>query len=166
LSRVAHLLVGLALLTAPAVAVRAQTAAPPGPAVTAGPPPLMPLPVLQDDDTPKDDASLGERLLVAPREPRCDDNGQIGGITVCGKKKDNSKNRLPITSELNAATATADGMPRAPDVMGNRITGHSIKFGCIVCPKAMLPDVDFSLLPADPIGSDADRIGHGEIRGN
>jgi hypothetical protein len=153
-------------LSAPVVAVRAQTAPPPGPAVTTGPPPLMPLPILDNDDTPKDDANLAERLLVAPREPRCDDTGQIGGITVCGKKKDNSKNRLPITSDLNSATATADGMPRAPDVMGNRITGHSIKFGCIVCPKAMLPDIDFSLLPADPVGSDADRIGHGEIRGN
>jgi hypothetical protein len=122
--------------------------------------------VADDDNTTKDGGNLAERLLVSPREPPCDDNGQVGGITVCGKKKDNSKDRLPITGLLNSATATADGLPRAPDTMGNRITGHSIKFGCIVCPKAMLPDIDFSLLPPDPIGSDADRIGKGEIRAN
>ena len=166
LSRVPHLLLGLALLSAPLAHVVAQTAPPTAPATRTDLPPIPQLPPEVDDDATKDDGNLAERLLVAPREPRCDDNGQIGGITVCAKKKDNSQNRLPITSGLNRETATADGLPRAPDVMGNRITGHSIKFGCIVSPQAMLPDIDFSLMPADPIGSDADRIGKGEIRGN
>jgi hypothetical protein len=109
--------------------------------------------------------NLAERLLLSPREPRCDDNGQIGGIQVCGKKKDNSRERLPITSELNSATAIADGLPRGPDVMGNRITGHSIRFGTGGA-RELMPDINFALLPPDPIGSDADRIGKGEIRGN
>jgi hypothetical protein len=156
LSRVAHVLLALALLGAPVVPLAAQVGPPEVPGGTVGP----------VDDSSKDGPNLAERLLVGPREPRCEDNGQVGGINVCGKKKDNSKDRLPITGDLAAATATGDGLPRAPDVMGNRITGHSIKFGCIVCPKTMLPDIDFRLLPDDPVGSDADRIGKGEIRGN
>ncbi len=126
------------------------------------------LPLDSINDIPKDD-NLAQRVLLSPREPRCDDNGQVGGITVCGKKKDNSKDRLPITSELNSATATADGVPRAPDVMGNRITGKSIGFrSCFpsACPPGMLPDINFRMLPAAPEGSDADRIAKGEIRGN
>jgi hypothetical protein len=126
-------------------------------------PPLPSLPVDSVDDIPKDD-NLAQRVLLSPREPRCDENGQIGGITVCGKKKDNSKDRLPITGELNAATATNDGLPRAPDVMGNRITGHSIHFG--LAPPGLLPDINFRMLPPAPDGSDADRIAKGEIRGN
>ena len=156
MSRVAHVLLGMALLCAPVIPISAQLGPPEVPGGTVGP----------VGDSSKDGPNLAERLLVSPREPRCEDNGQVGGINVCGKKKDNSKDRLPITGDLAGATATGDGLPRAPDVMGNRITGHSIKFGCIVCPKAMLPDIDFSLLPPDPIGSDADRIGKGEIRVN
>ena len=169
MSRVTHVLLALALLVAPAANAAGQTAAPQVPPGTGGVnAPLPSLPVSADDDTSKDD-NLAERLLLSPREPRCDDNGQIGGITVCGKKKDNSQDRLPITSELNSATATVDGLPRGPDVMGNRITGHSIKFStCFLtaCPREMMPDINFALLPLDPIGSDADRIGKGEIRGN
>jgi len=161
LSRVVHCLLGQSLLLAvlilaPVGHAVAQTALPPIPS----------LPLSEDDDTTKTAPNLAERLLVAPREPRCDDNGEVGGINVCGKKKDNAKDRLPIPGLLNSATATGGGLPRAPDVMGNRITGHSIKFGCIVCPQAMLPDIDFSLMPPDPEGSDAERIGKGEIRGN
>ena len=163
LSRVVHGLLGLALILAPVTSAVAQDAPPPPSSPSTS---LPSLPVSEDDDTTKTAPNLAERLLVAPREPRCDDTGQVGGITVCGKKKDSSKDRLPIPGLLNSATATADGLPRAPDVMGNRITGHSMKFGCIVCPQGMLPDIDFKMLPADPEGSDADRIGKGEIRGN
>ncbi len=165
MSRVTHFLVGLALVAVPAVNVSAQTSVvPQAPAAAQGtkPPPVPSLPP-EVDDTAKDE-NLAERLLVSPREPRCDDNGQIGGIQVCGKKKDNSKERLPITGELNSATSLVDGLPRAPDVMGNRITGHSIHFGS--SPRQPMPDINFALLPLDPIGSDADRIGKGEIRGN
>jgi len=155
----------LALLVAPVASASAQTSiVPQAPASAEGtkpPPPSLPP---EADDVGKDD-NLAERVLLSPREPRCDDNGQIGGIQVCGKKKDNSKDRLPITSELNSATALGDGLPRAPDVMGNRITGHSIHFGTGGA-RAMMPDINFALLPLDPIGSDADRIGKGEIRGN
>jgi len=156
LSRVAHFLLAAALLAAPPTCALAQTATPQ-------------LPLAADDDTAKDDDTLAERLLVSPREPRCDDNGQIGGIQVCGKKKDKLKDRLPIPGESNSATATDDGLPRAPDVMGNRITGHSIRFGsCFTggCPRALMPDINFSLLPPAPLGSDADRVGKGEIRAN
>ena len=159
LSRVAHVLLALALLGAPVVPLAAQVGPPEVPGGTVGP----------VDDSSKDGPNLAERLLVGPREPRCDDNGQVGGINVCGRKKDNSKDRLPITGDLAAATATGDGLPRAPDVMGNRITGHSIGFrSCFpsACPRGMLPDIDFRLLPDDPVGSDADRIGKGEIRAN
>jgi len=138
---------------------------PPLPAEVQGTPSLPPDP----SDAPPRDDNLAQRVLVSPREPRCVDNGEVGGIQVCGKKKDNSTDRLPITGELNSATATGDGLPRAPDVMGNRISGHSMKFtSCLIggCPRAAMPDINFSLMPADPAGSDADRIGRGEIRGN
>lgn len=149
----------------PLAQASAQTPAPKAaPAAKTVSPPTPSLPLPADDDISKDAPTIAERLLFAPREPQCDENGQIGGIVVCGKKKDNSKNRLPIPGELNSATATADGLPRAPDVMGNRITGHSIHFGAT--PRELLPDIDFKLLPDDPLGSDADRIGKGEIRGN
>ena len=154
MSRVAHVLLGLVLASAPITHAAAQAVSSAQPSLPA------------EDDTTKTAPNLAERLLVSPREPRCDDNGQVGGINVCGKKKDSAKDRLPLANLLDSATATGDGLPRAPDVMGNRITGHSIKFGCIVCPQGMLPDIDFSLLPPDPLGSDADRIGKGEIRAN
>lgn len=156
LSSVTRVLLAATLLVATAPCAHAQPAAPQ--------PPPAGLPLAGNDDSSKDEPNLAERLLVSPREPRCDDNGQVGGIQVCGKKKDNSKDRLPITGELNSATATADGLARAPDVMGNRITGHSIGFGAT--PRALLPDINFRLLPLPPVGSDADRIAKGEIRGD
>ena len=167
LSRGAQLLLAAALVAfAPAIA-RGQATLDQMPPLPADQP-VPSLPVNVDDDIPKD-ANLAQQILVSPREPRCDENGQVGGITVCGKKKDNSKDRLPITGELNSATATDDGVPRAPDVMGNRITGHSIGFrSCFpsACPPGLLTDINFRMLPAAPEGSDADRIAKGEIRGN
>lgn len=125
-------------------------------------------PGLPPEDDSSKEPNLAERLLTAPREPRCADEGVGSAITVCGKKKDNGSDRLPLPGELQAATSVNDGVPRAPDVMGNRISGHAISLGCGLggCPPAMLPDIDFSRMPADPAGSDADRIGRGEIRGN
>jgi hypothetical protein len=160
LSRAAHSLVALALMMATTVSLHAQTTLdqlPPLPADV----PAPSLPADSVDTVPNDD-NLAQQILVSPREPRCADSEQVGGITVCGKKKDNSKDRLPITSELNSATATGDGLPRAPDVMGNRITGHSIHFGA--APPGLLPDINFRMLPPAPAGSDADRIAKGEIR--
>jgi hypothetical protein len=137
-------------------------------ATASGKPPTPSLPVESDSDGSKAEPNLAERLLVSPREPRCEDEAVSAGITVCGKKKDNTKDRLPIPGELESATALNDGLPRAPDVMSNRITGHSIKIGCLLggCAPGLLPDINFRALPAAPVGSDADRIGKGEIRGN
>ncbi len=158
----AHLVLALALVAATTGAAHAQTTLDQLPPLPADPP-VPSLPVDPVDDIPKDD-NLAQRILLTPRAPQCEDSDQVGGITVCGKKKDNSKDRLPITSELNSATATNDGLPRAPDVMGNRITGHSIHFGA--APRGLLPDINFRMLPPAPAGSDADRIAKGEIRGD
>jgi len=169
LSRVTHVLLVAALLAEPVAIAQAQPAAPQDkPATATGKTTTPSLPVASDDDNSKVEPNLAERLLVSPREPRCEDEGVSAGITVCGKKKDNTKDRLPIPGELQSATALADGLPRAPDVMTNRITGHSIKLGCMIggCPQEMLPDIDFRGLPAAPDGSDADLVGRGEIRGN
>jgi hypothetical protein len=171
LSRVTHVLCVASLLVYPVANAQAQSSGTQqnvsqSPALSNAKTPS--LPVNADDDSSKDEPNLAERLLVSPREPRCADEGVVAGITVCGKKKDNTKDRLPIPGELQAATALGDGLPRAPDVMSNRITGHSIKFGsCFLggCPPGMLPNIDFRGLPAAPEGSDADRVGKGEIRG-
>ena len=103
---------------------------------------------------------------MSPRAPRCDE--ALDTITVCGKKKDNAADRLPLPGELSGATNPDTGVPHAPDVMANRITGKAIGLGCglMACPREMLPDIDFRAIPAAPGGSDADRIGKGEIRRN
>lgn len=138
----------------------------PAPAGTADHVPVPSLP--PETDPAKGEPSLAERVLMSPREPRCADDGITGGISVCGKKKDQSLDRLPLPGELAGATATGDGVARAPDVMNNRITGHALSLGCGLggCPQAMLPDINFRMIPAAPAGSDADLIGRGEIRGN
>ncbi|WP_353230881.1 hypothetical protein [Novosphingobium sp.] len=161
----------LVLAVVTALAVTAPPALAQAPARAASPaqiPTTPSLPLTDANDSSKDEPNLAERLLVSPREPRCEDTGAVGGITVCGKKKDNSKDRLPIPDELKSATDIHDGLPRGPDVMNNRITGHSISLGCGLggCPRALLPDINFRLLPPAPAGSDADLIARGEIRGN
>jgi hypothetical protein len=156
------------MLAATGAPAQAQSAAPPIPARSAEHVPTPSLPLTDAGDSSKDVPNLAERVLLSPREPRCAEEDTVGGIIVCGKKKDNSKDRLPIPGELKSATDLTDGLPRGPDVMHNRITGHSISLGCGPggCPQAMLPDINFRLLPAAPTGSDADLIGRGEIRGN
>lgn len=154
------------VVAAPAAAPATPAPAPP-PAV--GNADHVPVPSLPPETDPaRGEPSLAERVLMSPREPRCADDGVTGGISVCGKKKDQSQDRLPIPGELAGATATSDGVARAPDVMNNRITGHALSLGCGLggCPKAMLPDINFRMLPAAPAGSDADLIGRGEIRGD
>lgn len=145
--------------------------APAAPAPAAIPPARDPAPTPSlppEVDPAKTEPSLAERVLMSPREPRCVDDGVTGGISVCGKKKDPAIDRLPLPGELDSARATNDGLARAPDVMGNRISGHALSLGCGLggCPKAMLPDINFKMIPAAPEGSDADLIGRGEIRGN
>lgn len=169
MSRVAHVLCIAALVLMPIGTAQAQSAnTPPVVAGTAkGATPELP----PESDSADNQPNLAERLLVSPREPRCaeDDSAIVGGITVCGKKKDNSKERLPIPGDLKSATALDDGLPRAPDLMTNRIKGPSIGFrSCFpgVCPPGMLPNIDFRAIPAAPEGSDADKVGKGEIRAN
>lgn len=113
----------------------------------------------------QDSRSLAQRLLTPTRQPRCDEEAAGGGITVCGHKEDPSKVRLPLRDELESAHATSDGVPRAPNVFGIKPGAVSIS-GCFLppCPREALPYIDFSKMPADPPGSDADRIGRGEIR--
>ncbi|WP_428332888.1 hypothetical protein [Novosphingobium sp.] len=174
MSRITHVICAAVLALAPLAVAQAQSAssqaaAGRSPTAQQGTPangnnPAASLPAESEPAEP----NLAERVLVSPREPRCEDETVSNGITVCGKRRDNSRDRLPIPSELDSATSLGDGLPRAPDVMTNRITGHSIKLGCMLggCPPGMLPNIDFRKIPAAPPGSDADRVGHGEIRGN
>ncbi|WP_232281043.1 hypothetical protein [Novosphingobium nitrogenifigens] len=122
------------------------------------------LPTEDVDDSSKQSAALAQSLLTPTKQPpRCDDSG--GGISVCGHKEDSSKIRLPLRDELESSRATGDGVPRAPDVFG--IKKGTISIGlCLMppCKSEALPTIDFSKMPADPEGSDADRIGKGEIR--
>lgn len=113
-----------------------------------------------------DTAEMARRLLTPLRKPRCDENAADGAIVVCGNNGENARQRLPLRDQLDSARATADGLPRAPNMFGiGNLGGVSVR-GCFLppCPPAVMPDIDFAALPPAPAGSDADRIAKGEVR--
>lgn len=105
-----------------------------------------------------------------PPQPAC--APQVGDeIVVCAREQDNSSFRVKSSSELDpeSKNAVADGLPRAPDLAGPGIfTGPATVGGLCIpglqkCPPPPALMIDLAALPAAPAGSDADRIGKGEI---
>jgi hypothetical protein len=105
-----------------------------------------------------------------PPEPAC--APQVGDeIVVCAREQDNSLFRVRSSSELDPESkdAVADGLPRAPDVSGPGIfTGPATVGGLCIpglqkCPPPPALMIDLAALPAAPEGSDADKVGKGEI---
>ena len=107
-----------------------------------------------------------------PPEPACAP-AEGDEIVVCAREQDNSLFRVKSSSELDPESeeALADGLPRAPDVAGPGIFKGPATVGslCIPglqkCPPPPALIIDFSELPEAPEGSDADRVGKGEIPG-
>jgi hypothetical protein len=87
-------------------------------------------------------------------------------IIVCAPL-DPEENRLPLRRELDSARSTDDGLPRAPDVAGRGIIKGppTVSNLCVIppCPGAPVYLIDIESLPEAPRGSDAERIGKGEI---
>lgn len=107
-----------------------------------------------------------------PPEPACAP-AEGDEIVVCARQQDNSLFRVKSSSELDPESEEAlkDGLPRAPDVAGPGIFTGPATVGklCIPglqkCPPPPAIIIDFSALPEAPEGSDADRVGKGEIPG-
>jgi len=105
-----------------------------------------------------------------PPEPAC--APQVGDeIVVCAREQDNSLFRVKSSAELNPESKDAvdDGLPRAPDLAGPGIfTGPATVGGLCIpglqkCPPPPALMIDLAALPAAPEGSDADKVGKGEI---
>lgn len=114
-------------------------------------------------DSPTDsNAAIARRLLQSVLPPRCGVPAADDTIVVCGGRAASDKERLPLRGDRDAARATADGLPRAPNVSGMRDCSRGcIGFGSVPAPMYYF---DITALPAAPPGSDADRIARGEIR--
>lgn len=105
-----------------------------------------------------------------PPQPAC--APQVGDeIVVCAREQDNSLFRVKSSAELDPESdeALEDGLPRAPDVAGPGIFTGPATAGklCIPglqkCPPPPALMIDLAALPEAPEGSDADKIGKGEI---
>lgn len=107
-----------------------------------------------------------------PPEPACGPQ-QGDEIVVCAREQDNSQFRVKSSAQLDPESeeALADGLPRAPDVAGPGIFKGPATVGklCIPglqkCPPPPALIIDLSALPEAPEGSDADKVGKGEIPG-
>lgn len=91
--------------------------------------------------------------------------GEPGEIVVCARREQGQ--RVPSTSQSDPASRAArhaldNGVPRAPQLDRGSCKGQA---GCIVGGWAPPPVymVDLKAIPEAPEGSDADRIGKGEL---
>lgn len=122
-------------------------------------------------DTPQQVFEAAEKAY-GPPPPRPDCAEQEGDeIVVCAQEQDDSLFRVQSSSELDPKSKEAlkDGVPRAPDVAGPGIFTGPATIGklCIPglqkCPPPPALLIDFSALPDTPDGSDADKVGKGEM---
>ena len=95
---------------------------------------------------------------------RCAQPERRGDIVVCAEKPDEF--RMPSTGESdpNSKEALDDGRLHPPDVAGKGIFRGkpTLGFGKVEAPYM----IDLASIPEAPQGSDADRIGKGEKRGD
>ncbi|MGB5779119.1 hypothetical protein [Allopontixanthobacter sediminis] len=133
-------------------------------------------PAYSQDQRPVTAEQVAERAQEAygppPPEPECAPP-EGDEIVVCAREQDNSQFRVKSSTELDPESeeALADGLPRAPDVAGPGIFKGPATVGglCIPglqkCPPPPALIIDLSALPEAPEGSDADKVGKGEIPG-
>ena len=118
------------------------------------------------DGVSAESAAIAQSLLLAGKPQRCRPSTRTDEIVVCGHGEDNARQRLPLRDDSDAARSIDDGVPRAPDVFGIHHGGVTAARGCFLppCPPPLMPIIDLAAIPEAPPGSDADRIGRGEIR--
>ena len=114
------------------------------------------------------EADAREKALLEDPAKRCRREAENSReIVVCADPDKNNRDRLPLRKELDSAKSTRTGMPSPPDVYGLKHQGIplvTIK-GCLIgpCPPPPILYIDLKAIPEAPLGSDADRIGKGEI---
>ncbi|MET0252073.1 MAG: hypothetical protein ABW203_07840 [Novosphingobium sp.] len=103
-------------------------------------------------------ASLRKRCLLGTNPAEA--------IIVCAPR-DPESNRLPLRDQTESSQSIKDGLPRAPDVAGNGIFKGKPTIGglCLVppCGGKNIYYLDLADIPETPRGSDAERVGKGEI---
>ena len=121
-------------------------------------------------EAPRSDREIAEglfsstRRLTAPRkrDPDCGQTNARGEIVVCGADR-GERWRVPSTTSSDPASRAAQdtGIARAPNVSALPDCSR----GCIHLGRKVpqVLTVDLSKLPPPPAGSDADRIGRGEM---
>jgi hypothetical protein len=84
-------------------------------------------------------------------------------IVVCREIGDPEQYRVPSAADSGVIR---DHIPRAPD-LEPKYAGVPVATGCFIppCPRPMPKMIDLSAIPEAPAGSDADRIGRGELGG-
>jgi hypothetical protein len=93
---------------------------------------------------------------------RASNGGDEGTIVVCSHGGDGTSQRVSASKSVDESTRT--GVPRAPD-----LSGPSTCLGpCITIPFGHVPPpvyyIDLKSIPEAPKGSDAWKIGQGELR--
>lgn len=114
------------------------------------------------------DRAIAEKMMSAGRvtpdevTKRCPAPERRGDIVVCAQRPD--EHRMPSTadSDPDSKEALDDGRLHPPDVAGGGIFKGkpTMGFGKVAVPYM----IDLSTIPEAPKGSDADRIGKGEMR--
>lgn len=115
-----------------------------------------------------EDRQVAEKMMSAGRvtpdevTKRCPQSERRGDIVVCAERPDEF--RMPSTgdSDPNSKQALDDGRLHPPDVAGGGIFKGkpTMGFGKVAAPYI----IDLSSIPEAPKGSDADKIGKGEMR--
>ena len=84
-------------------------------------------------------------------------------IVVCREIDDPERYRVPSDADSGVIR---DHVPRAPD-LEPKYPGVAVAKGCFIppCPRPMPTMIDLAAIPEAPPGSDADRIGRGELGG-
>jgi hypothetical protein len=105
-----------------------------------------------------------KKLGSEARKPRCPDVKDDSEIVVCAR--DNGERwRVPPSSETdpNSPDALRTGALRPPDFVP-KYPGPAVAGGCLPgsCPKEFYI-IDLDTIPVAPEGSDADKVGKGEI---
>lgn len=122
-------------------------------------------------NTPRQVFEAAEKVYgPPPPKPACaEQEGEE--IVVCAQEQDDSLYRVQSSSQLDPTSkeAVKDGVPRAPDVAGPGIftgpatVGNLCIPGLQSCPPPPALLIDFTALPDTPEGSDADKVGKGEL---